>query len=218
MSEASSELAKKYLDAVLTGDRREALRLIVEDGLQQGIAVPDLHLNVIQAAQYEIGRLWQENRLSVAQEHLATAVSQLVLSHLYHHLPKAPSNGKRVLVSCVQGEQHEVGVRIIADFLEMAGFQVQLLGANVPTDSLVAMVKQARPDLVALSASLSFHLPALRQAVARVREVTGPSFPILVGGRAVLWAAGIEEQLGVPPAAKDAWGMVEAARALLKVN
>ena len=54
--------------------------------------------------------------------------------------------------------------------------------------------------------------------MARVREVTGPSFPILVGGRAVLWAAGIEEQLGVPPAAKDAWGMVEAARALLKVN
>ncbi len=218
MGDTSSDLAKKYLEAVLIGDRREALRLVVEDGLQQGISVPDLHLNVIQAAQYEIGRLWQENRLSVAQEHLATAVSQLVLSHLYHHLPKAQSNGKRVMVSCVEGEHHEIGVRILADFLEMAGFQVQLLGANVPTDGLVAMVKQARPDLVALSASLSFHLPALRQAVARVREATGPSFPILIGGRAVLWAPGIEEQLGVPPAAKDAWGMVATARALLKVS
>jgi methanogenic corrinoid protein MtbC1 len=180
--------------------------------------VPDLQLQVIQVVQYEIGRLWQENKLSVAQEHLATAVSQLVLSHLYQHLPRTARNGKRVLVACVEGEQHEMGVRILADFLEMAGFDAQLLGANVPTDSLVATAAQVRPDLIALSASLSFHIPALRQAVIRLKEALGPSFPVLIGGRAVAWAPGIEEQLGVPLAATDARGMVEAARAILKVR
>lgn len=217
MSEAPTDLATKYLDAVLSGDRRRALDLIVHEGLGRGLAVPDLQLQVIQVAQYEVGRLWQENKLSVAQEHLATAVSQLVLSHLYQHLPRMERNGKRVLVACVEGEQHEMGVRILADFLEMSGFEAQLLGANVPTDSLVARAAQSRPDLIALSASLSFHIPALRAAVARLREALGASLPILIGGRAVLWAPGIEEQLGVPPAAKDAREMVAAARAILGV-
>ncbi|AKT36908.1 cobalamin B12-binding domain-containing protein [Chondromyces crocatus] len=211
------DLVTDYLDAILVGNRGRAVQ-VVEEALKGGMAVRDIHLGVIQEAQYEIGRRWQENLLTVAQEHLATAVSQLVLSHLYRHLPRSPRNGKRILLACVEGEQHEMGARIMADLLEAEGFEVRLLGSNVPTDHLVSMAAEMRPDLVALSASMSFHLEALRRAVSRLRLVLGPRVPILAGGRAVLWTPGIEEQLGVPPAPKDANGVVEAVCTLLRVD
>jgi MerR family transcriptional regulator, light-induced transcriptional regulator len=205
-----AQLQKRYLAAQLAGDRREALRLLVDEGLLRGIPLQDLHLKVIQFAQYEIGRLWQENHISVAQEHLATAISQLAMSHLYRHLPRDPSNGKMVMLSCVEGELHEVGARMAADFLEMAGFDVRFLGANVPSHHLVRMVREQTPDLLALSVTMTYHLPALRDAVAVVREAV-PRLPIAVGGLAFEWVPGIEKELDVSFFGKDARELVASA-------
>ncbi|MDY7226353.1 cobalamin B12-binding domain-containing protein [Hyalangium rubrum] len=203
-------MRQRYLAAQLRGDRREALRLLVDEGLLQGIPLQDIHLKVIQPAQYEIGRLWQENIISVAQEHLATAISQLALSHLYRHLPRDPANGKVIMLSCVEGELHEVGARMASDFLEMAGFDVRFLGANVPTDHLVRMVREQRPDLLALSVSMTYHLPALRLAVAAVHAVA-PRLPIAVGGLAFTWAPGLEKELDISFHGRDARELVASA-------
>ncbi len=209
-------LRDSYLAAQLAGNRREALRLLVEEGVLRGIPIASLHLDVIQAAQQEIGRLWQENHISVAQEHLATAISQLALSHLYRHLPRDPDNGRTVLLSCVEGELHELGARMASDFLEMAGFEVRFLGANVPTEHLVREVRESKPDLLALSVTMSYHVPALRKAVAAVREVA-PGLPIAVGGLAFTWVPGLEAELGVPFFGKDARALVAAACKMFEV-
>ena len=209
---ALATLRDRYLAAQLAGDRREALRLVMEDGVGQGVPVPALHLEVIQPAQVEIGRLWQENAITVADEHLATAISQLVVSHLYRHLPPAVPNGKRALVACAEGELHEMGARIAADFLEMAGFDVRFLGANVPADSVGAMVRTARPDLVVLSAATSFCFPGLRRTVAAVRAAGGPRLPILVGGSAFTGATACDAPEAVVYAGATAEALVRAAQ------
>ena len=212
-------LAVRYLAAQLDGDRRAAVRLILDEGLGAGVPVPDLYLKVIQWAQREIGRRWEENRLSVAEEHLATATSQVVLAHLYPSLPREPSNGKAILIGCVAGELHELGARVAADFFEMAGFAVRYLGANVPTESLVDMAREHPPDLVLLSATMTFHIPALRDAVVRLREALGDHAMVAAGGHALAWAPGLPEQLGIELAGGDADAMVAAAqRALFAVS
>jgi methanogenic corrinoid protein MtbC1 len=170
----------------------------------------DIHLKIIQPAQHEIGRLWQENRISVAQEHLATAVSQLALSHLYRHLPRDPSNGKVILLACVEGELHEVGARMASDILEMAGFDVRFLGANVPTSHLVRMVREQTPDLLALSVTMTYHLPALRAALEQTRAAA-PRLPIAVGGLAFTWIPGLEKELNVTFHGRDARELVASA-------
>jgi len=209
-------LRDAYLSAQLKGNRREALRLLMDEGLLRGIPLPTLHLDVIQQAQHEIGRLWQENIISVAQEHLATAISQLALSHLYRHLPRDPPNGRMVMLSCVEGELHELGARMASDFLEMAGFDVRFLGASVPTEHLVREVRESKPDLLALSVTMTYHLPALRQAVAAVRQAV-PSQPMAVGGLAFTWAPGVEAELGVPFFGTDARALVAAACKMFEV-
>lgn len=216
MTVSLAPLQESYLAAQLAGNRREALRLLVDEGILKGVPVTRLHLEVIQKAQWEIGRLWQENHISVAQEHMATAISQLALSHLYRHLPRDPSNGRMVMISCVEGELHELGARMASDFLEMAGFEVRFLGANVPTDHLVREVLEVKPNLLALSVTMTYHLPSLRAAVAAVREVS-PLLPMAVGGLAFTWAPGVEAELGVPFFGKDARELVASACQLFEV-
>ncbi|MGZ5958476.1 MAG: cobalamin B12-binding domain-containing protein, partial [Myxococcaceae bacterium] len=140
------ELTRSYLAAQLSGDRREAIRLLMEEGIGRGNSVLDLHLRVIQQAQREIGRLWEQNTISVAQEHQATAVSQLALAHLYQQSIRRPSVGRSVLVACVEGEMHDVGARICADVLDLHGFDVRFLGADVPTDCLISFAERTQPS------------------------------------------------------------------------
>ncbi|RKG97112.1 cobalamin-binding protein [Corallococcus sp. CA053C] len=205
-----STLRERYLAAQLAGNRQEALKLLVDEGLLCGVPLQDVHLEIIQAAQYEIGRLWQENRISVAQEHMATAISQYVLAHLYRHLPRDPSNGKVVMMACVEGELHEVGARMASDFLEMAGFDVRFIGANVPADHLARLVRESPPDLLALSVTMPFHLPQLRDAVSKVRQVA-PNLSIAVGGLAFDWGPVLHEELDVSFFGKSARELVSSA-------
>lgn len=217
-SEAVAALASQYLTAQLVGDRRAALKVLLDQGVGGGVPVPELYLEVIQAAQHQIGRLWQENRITVAQEHLATAISQLALAHLYPLLPREPHNGKHVLVACVDGELHDIGARVVADFLEMAGFDVRYLGASVPIPSLIGMARESPPDLLALSVTMTFNLPALRTTVWQAREAAGDGLHLAAGGHALRWASGLAAQLGVEIAASDAVEMVATARRALGVE
>jgi methanogenic corrinoid protein MtbC1 len=210
------ELRERFLQAQLKGDRREALRLLIDDGVNAGIPVRDLQLKVVQEAQREIGRLWQENVVSIAQEHLATAIANVALSHLYNLAPNARRNGRVALVACVDGELHEFPARLVADALDLAGFDVRYLGASVPVDSLVAMVRDQRPDLVALSATMTFNLPALRAAVAGLREA-GVATPVVAGVPEVGEAPDLAPEDNVHVARGTAHDLVSTVRRVLGV-
>lgn len=210
------ELSRSYLAAQLAGDRREAVRLLMEEGIGRGTSVMDLHLQVIQQAQREIGRLWEQNAISVAQEHQATAVSQLALAHLYQQSIRRPAVGKSVLMACVEGELHDVGARICADVLDLHGFEVRFLGANVPTDCLLSFVEHTRPDLVALSVTLPTHLPSARAAVDALRARS--QVPLAVGGRALDQRGAREAWEGVAIFGADALELLRSARSTLGVQ
>jgi methanogenic corrinoid protein MtbC1 len=209
------EVRERFLRAQLTGDRREAVRALVEDGLARGASVLDLQAQVIQPAQEEIGRLWQLNLVTVAQEHVATAVARQALSALFERAPVPPRHGKKIAIACVEGELHELPARLVADYLELDGFEVIYLGENVPQGDLAAMVRDQAPDLVGLSVTMSDHMPALRDAVARLRVITDA--PILAGGRA-LELSGSVAGLGVEVPGKRHGELIEAARRLAGIG
>ncbi len=190
-----AELCEQYLKAQLAGDRREAVRVVVEEGLEKGQTVPDLHRHVIGGAQLEIGRLWQLNQVSVAQEHMASAISQLALAQLFQNATPAKPIEKRAIIACVDGEQHELPARFVADELELAGFDVSFLGASVPSDTLIDFVRETKPALIGLSVTMSFHLPSARRAIVALRAVT--PVPIMVGGHALGWSPDVLADIGV---------------------
>ena len=210
------DLRDRYLEAQLRGDRRLALQVITHDGPASGLDAVGLS-HVIGSAQREIGRLWQEDRISVAEEHVATAISQMALSFVYQLARRRPPNDKKVLVACVEGELHDFPARIAADALDLAGFDVRFLGASVPTASLLDILDKELPDLLALSVTMSFHVPAAREAVRQVREHTAGKLPIALGGGACEWSRGLVAELGVEVTGNDAHELVQAAAQYLGV-
>ena len=161
--------SRVYLDALRSGDRRHALA-VVEDARAAGLGLPALYLDVFQPALREIGRLWQENEVTVAEEHLATAITQVAMGRLYTDFCMAANrNGRTLLAACAERERHELGLRMICDLVELEGWDATYLGATVPQDTLVAMVLRDRPDVLALSTSLAPHLPQVRALIQEIR-------------------------------------------------
>lgn len=202
----------KYLAAALDGDRSEALRIIREEGISAGLSISQIYLGVIQAAQYRVGKMWEAGEVTVSQEHLATGISQLAIAQLYSMMPSSHTAGYRVLIACVPGETHDMGPRIVADFFEMAGFEVRYLGADVPVQAIVQEAKNSRPDIVALSATMTYNLPAFRDTVTRLRAELGDGVRIAAGGQAFLLTPELLEELEIPIRATDARELVEQSR------
>jgi len=207
-------LSATYLSAQLAGNRRAALR-VIDDALSSGVPAEDLHLSVLQVAQRRIGELWQEDRISIAQEHMATAISQLALARIYQNAEAQAPNGKKVVVACVNGELHDFPARLIADALDLAGYETRFLGADVPTASLLSVIEQEKPDLVALSVTMTFNAPALKAAVSEVRRANGGKVRILVGGHALVNRPDFATEIGADATARDARELVAAASRLL---
>ena len=202
-----------YLDALLAGDRRLAL-VVVEDARAAGLDLPALYLDVFQPALREIGRLWQENEITVAEEHLATAITQIAMGRLYTDFCMTTRrNGRTLIGACAEKEKHEVGLRMICDILELEGWDATYLGATVPQESLVAMVLRDRPDVLALSASIAPHLPQMRSLIEDVRTACGEASPyIIVGGRPFLDDATLAHRMGANAMARDTADAVERLR------
>lgn len=210
-----ADLRDRYLAAQLAGDRREAVRVVLEEGLGHGARVVELQEQVIQAAQDEIGRLWQQNRVTIAQEHMATAISHLSLAALFERATPAPRLGKKVLLACVEGELHDLPARMVADFLDLSGFDLRYLGASVPHVDLLKMIASEEPDVIGLSVTMAFNVPSLRIAVSRVRGITAR--PIFIGGHALRWQLGLARELGVDTAGATSDEVLATAKRLAGV-
>jgi methanogenic corrinoid protein MtbC1 len=171
-----------YAGAALQGRHGEAMALL-EGALARDQSLTQVAVHVIQPAMYEVGRLWQQNSVSAAQERLATALSQTWMARARARAMGAPDNGLRALFSCMTGNHHTLGLRMVADAFELDGWATYNLGADTSLVALIAKVGEIRPHLVGLSASLPQHLRGLREAVTGMRTALGEQCPrIVIGG------------------------------------
>lgn len=174
-----------FLDALLARDSARARR-VVECALGEGTPVPELYLSVLGPALREVGHRWAMGEINVAEEHYATAIAQSILDGLSRQLRRAPRDGRLAVVTGTPGEQHALGARIVADFLEADGWEVILLGAGVPARDLVALVEHEQPDLVALSTATAGALDGVAE-VLRALSALSPRPFVVAGGQ--FWTA-----------------------------
>jgi len=171
--------------ALEAGDTRAALA-VIDGALTDGLPPTVIHSRVITPAMHRIGQLWGSGELSVADEHLATAIVYPCLARLFPRLLEGQRESREelVVVAAVEGEQHEVGVRMVADVLEGAGFRVAFMGADVPARDLEAWIAHHRPAIVALGLSQPEGAPTLVAQLRRIHEID-PGIRLLIGGQGV---------------------------------
>lgn len=202
-----------YLQAILQGQRQVAVGIALE-AAREGHSLPDIYGEVLQDAMYEVGRRWEANHITVAQEHMATAITQHVIAHLYPLIPPAPLVRGRMVITGVEGELHQVGPNIVADVLESAGWDVRFLGANTPTASVLNAVEEHRADVLGISATMLFNLPNVRRLIAEARALPGRNMRIILGGSAFRATPELYKELGAEGVALDVKGALRLAEAL----
>ncbi len=207
-------LTRSYLQALLAGDRERATRLVL-GALEDGTPVREIYLHVFQPVQREIGRLRQANRISVAKEHYCTAATQLLLARLFPHLMGGSHDKGCAVVACASGELHEMGARMVADFLEMDGWDTYYVGANAPVGSVVDAVQERGASLLAVSTTMVPHLRHARELV-KAAKACRAGLAVIVGGYPFNVAPGLWQAVGADGWAEDAKGAVDVARAHLR--
>lgn len=178
--EAPGAEAAELVDYLIAGRRTELLgacaKLVSRDG-------PRAALLVLAGAQHEVGERWMRGEISIGSEHRATALTQLALTTLAPFT--AGSLGPRpmgsALVACPEGEWHSTGPRIAADLMELAGFEVEFLGASSPPSEIVAVAREIDAGLVALSATYLASAKEVRRTADLLREEL-PKARLVAGG------------------------------------
>jgi MerR family transcriptional regulator, light-induced transcriptional regulator len=180
---AWDQFRKDYLKALLAGDRAAAGD-VVESLLASSITLPAIYLNVLSPVMVQVGELWGRGAINVAQEKLATQITlgQMAKLRLLQVGPRPSAH--RVLVCCVEGEEHYIGARMAADLFMMEGWAVDFLGPNVPGASLIQMIKSRRPQLVALSATMQRHVKNAKGLIRQIAPLS-PAPKVLLGGQAL---------------------------------
>lgn len=209
---ASPGLDRRLANALLTGDGPGA-RSVLQKAIQEGATLPEIFVELIQPALYEIGRRWEDGRISAAQEHLASALVSRLLAGLDD---SGPSGSDRVaVVTTAPTETHEFGAWMVADILRNEGWTVHFLGSQLPAEETVRFLRSVQPRLLAVSVTLEIHLPSLRDLVEALRADTEVGqVPVLVGGQAFGHGDRVWRTTGADGRADDVNGVAEEAERL----
>lgn len=207
-------LANQYLDALLQGDRNSAVTLIME-AAGEGVPVKDIYLHIFQPIQHELGRLWQLNKISVAQEHYCTAVTQLIMSRLYPYIFSSKKSGTVFIGTCVGDELHEIGIRMLTDFLEMDGWDTYFLGANTPPAGVVSAIQEYKAHIVGISVTMIYHVHKAEELIHTIRtELPKNGVKILVGGYPFNKDRNLWREIGADGYASNAEEAIEVGKRL----
>ncbi|MBN2465702.1 cobalamin B12-binding domain-containing protein, partial [candidate division WOR-3 bacterium] len=168
-----------FVRLLLARERRAA----AETALARKTPVTSTADELVLPALRHIGRLWEEARISVADEHAATEICRYVLYRLFDSAKPAPANGHKALVACVPGEEHEIGAELAAEHLRLAGWGTFSVGRSTPEEDIVAALSSFGPDVAVFSVTMIANLPAARHLVDAALAAK-PGLGIVLGGRA----------------------------------
>lgn len=176
------------LDACIAQrDRVCAVKATLEAVRDGDVALDDVYTRVLTPLLVETGASWQAGNTRVWEEHFASSVVRTVIESLHLEVANAaastPRNGRAAVLACPAGEQHDLGLRMLADRLMLCGWNTYFLGADTPAEEVVSAGQALGADLVALSAATHYNLVLLRAYVDTVKAGL-PGVRIGVGGPA----------------------------------
>ncbi len=196
VNEITDETYQNYFSSLLSGKRLVCADM-AEEILRNGIPVKDLYVLLFQRALYQVGELWEHNRISVAAEHMSTSITEGLMNRIYPDIVSGKRIGKKVIIASAENEQHQVGAKMVADVFEMKGWDAFYLGSGTPGNELICFAQEIQPDVIGLSLSVYFHMEQLEKMIKAIREHF-PGMPILIGGQAfrhgtALWLDSLPE-------------------------
>lgn len=172
----------QYFNNLIKGKRNPCAE-ILDSLIVSEFNVRNIYEKLFQKGLYQVGRMWEKNKISVATEHLATSITENLMNRVYEKIPIVEPVQKKIVITSIENETHHIGGKMVADVFEMQGWDAIYLGGNTPAVELADFVEETKPDLVGLSVSVYFHMDTLVKTIDLLNK-NFKTLPIIIGGQA----------------------------------
>lgn len=173
------------LSAYIVEGTKDGLVKDLDAKLAEGARPLDVVNGPLMAGMAEVGRLFNDNQLIVAEVLQSAEAMKAAVSHLEQFMEKADTSSRgKILLATVKGDVHDIGKNLVEIVLSNNGYEVVNLGIKIPPEALVEAVRKHSPDLVGLSGLL---VKSAHMMVVTAEDMTraGIGVPLLVGGAAL---------------------------------
>ena len=209
----------EILDAVLRGDVT-AVETLVEQAVTEGAAPQQIVTESLVPAMAEVGARFERAEFFVPEMLIASRAMQAglgVLRPLMVDEQLTTVGVGRVVMGTIQGDMHDLGKNLVCAMLEGAGFEIVDLGADVTPEKFVAALRQAKTDIVGMSALMTTTMPAMERTVDALAEAgLLDGVKVMVGGAPL--SQEYCDQIGADGYAPDASAAVRKASELVGVG
>ncbi|MBN2857893.1 MAG: cobalamin B12-binding domain-containing protein, partial [Candidatus Delongbacteria bacterium] len=163
------ETKNDFRSALLKGNISKCIE--ISDGfVKSQDDIPAFYQYIIQPAMYDIGVMWENDEISVAQEHLASSiVTRLLATITTRNLRNEKTKGK-LLITSSPNEYHQIGAWMLSDVFELDGWDVRFLGADTPMNELFRLIEDFQPDVLALSVTMPFNIDKAAEIISAIKN------------------------------------------------
>lgn len=179
----SEAIYQHYLNALLDGDKKQCFH-IVQNMITNGVSIKEIYMELLQRSMYRIGSMWEKERCTIANEHIATKITEGLIELVSNSFTDEKRIGKLALITCIDKEFHDLGARMVAGYFEACGWNTIFAGSNTPEQDIIRLINEKHPDIVGISSSFYININRLIKLVQLIKE-NFPSQEIIVGGQAL---------------------------------
>ena len=207
----------RYLAAAIMGEANLA-RSVIHEAIELGARPTEIYIDVLAPSQAKLGELWHQGTINIAQEHLATSITMQIMEQQRNATQPQEPLGLRALVTPVEGDQHFVGARMIADALLSDGWDVEFFWNATPAEDVAEYVQQRRIDLLAISITMTEHLPNVKRVTEAIKKLDSHRPHILLGGAAMANLDPPPQRWGADTVADNLIDAIKVVRNLVGIN
>jgi 5-methyltetrahydrofolate--homocysteine methyltransferase len=175
----------KRLARYIVEGTKDGLKADLDLKLTEGAAPLDIINGPLMDGMTEVGRLFNNNELIVAEVLQSAEAMKAAVSHLEQFMDRADAATRgTVILATVKGDVHDIGKNLVEIILANNGYRVINLGIKVPPEVLISSYFEHRPDAIGLSGLL---VKSSQQMAITAGDLAaaGICVPLLVGGAAL---------------------------------
>ncbi len=174
------EIKKQVFNALKNGEVEKVLP--IAEIYEKETSLAEFYDDILKQVLYEIGYLWEQNKLEVAAEHVCSNTTNQIIYEINRSHTK--NNKKSNILLCTpDGEIHNIVCNIIGSILLQKGYKVHNISPSVPTESIIKYIKETNPSLIMISVTLKDNIESSKRLIKKINAEV--DLPILLGGLAI---------------------------------
>ncbi len=191
-------LYEKFYLAFDQLEQEKCIQLAKDALLNEEISVVDLYENVLRKSLSHLTDIETDLNHKIWKEHIQSGIVRTIIEIANAYVLKNRTSLplKRAAVICPDGEQHELGARMVSDYIRMCGYETFFVGRDTPRDEIHDCILGLNLNLIAISVTNHYNLSKAIQMVTDI-QTNFPEIKLIIGGKAIEMNSEVFLSMGV---------------------